>query len=133
MTASVRQGTGHRGRGTGVCRRENTTCAPFPVPCDLSNYNTPVEAVMETALIAQFRAIVGERHCISEPDQLLTYECDALTSFRVRPGLVVLPRSTEEVVQVVRLARAAGLPIVPRGSGTGLSGGALPVPGCGLL
>src|SRR6266576_3781652 len=77
---------------------------------------------METALIAQFRAIVGESHCISEPDQLLTYECDALTSFRVRPGLVVLPRSTEEVVQVVRLARAAGLPIVPRGSGTGLSG-----------
>jgi glycolate oxidase len=88
---------------------------------------------METALIAQFRAIVGERHCISEPDQLLTYECDALTSFRVRPGLVVLPQSTEEVVQVVRLARAAGLPIVPRGSGTGLSGGALPVPGCVLL
>jgi glycolate oxidase len=99
----------------------------------LWTYNTPVEAVMETALIAQFRAIVGERHCISEPDQLLTYECDALTSFRVRPGLVVLPQSTEEVVQVVRLARAAGLPIVPRGSGTGLSGGALPVPGCVLL
>jgi glycolate dehydrogenase FAD-linked subunit len=88
---------------------------------------------MEAGLIAQFRGIVGEQHCISEPDQLLTYECDALTSFRARPGLVVLPRSTEEVAQVVRLARAHGLPIVPRGSGTGLSGGALPVPGCILL
>ena len=85
---------------------------------------------META---RFASIVGEEHCISEPDQLLTYECDALTSFRARPGLVVLPGSAEEVVAVVRLARELGLPVVPRGSGTGLSGGALPVPGCILL
>jgi len=85
---------------------------------------------META---RFASIVGEEHCISDPDQLLTYECDALTSFRARPGLVVLPGSAAEVVEVVKLARTLGLPIVPRGSGTGLSGGALPVPGCILL
>src|SRR6266568_1329494 len=83
--------------------------------------------------IAKFSAIVGADHCISRPDQLLTYECDALTSFHARPGLVVLPASTAEVVEVVKLARAVRLPIVPRGSGTGLSGGALPVPGCILL
>src|ERR1700739_3405227 len=94
---------------------------------------TAVAVPVPQETIARFSAIVGESHCISEPDQLLTYECDALTSFRARPGLVVLPKSTEEVVQVVLLARAAGLPIVPRGSGTGLSGGALPVPGCVLL
>ncbi len=84
-------------------------------------------------LIARFAALVGPGNCISEPAELRTYECDALTSFRARPGLVVLPRSTDEVVEVVKLAHHAGLPIVPRGSGTGLSGGALPVPGCVLL
>ncbi len=95
---------------------ELRTAAPIPQP-----------------LITKFAAIVGADHCISRPDQLLTYECDALTSFHARPGLVVLPASTAEVVEVVKLARAVRLPIVPRGSGTGLSGGALPVPGCILL
>jgi glycolate oxidase len=81
------------------------------------------------ALIAQFAAIVGDRNCIWRPDQLRTYECDGLTSFRARPGVVVLPATREEVVEVVRLAHRERLPIVPRGSGTGLSGGALPIPG----
>jgi len=86
---------------------------------------SPLQEVVE-----KMTAIVGPGHCISDPAQLRTYECDGLTSFRARPGLVVLPRSTEEVVQVVRLAREAKLSIVARGSGTGLSGGALPVPDC---
>ncbi|HKE17632.1 MAG TPA: FAD-linked oxidase C-terminal domain-containing protein [Kofleriaceae bacterium] len=85
------------------------------------------------ALVARFAAVVGEAGCISDPAALRTYESDALTSFRASPGLVVLPRSTAEVVEVVKLACAGGLPIVPRGSGTGLSGGALPVAGCLLL
>jgi glycolate oxidase len=75
-------------------------------------------------------AVVDPRNCISDPAGLRTYECDGLTSFRVTPGLVVLPDSTEQVVDIVRIAREANLPIVARGSGTGLSGGALPVPGC---
>ncbi|MCU0683671.1 MAG: FAD-binding protein [Polyangiaceae bacterium] len=86
-------------------------------------------APLPDAVVARFAAIVGAEHCISRPEQLLAYECDGLTSFRVRPGLVVLPASTDEVVRVVKLAHAEGLPIVPRGSGTGLSGGAMPVPG----
>src|SRR5258706_4442144 len=78
-------------------------------------------------------AVVGERHCISDPWELRTYECDGLTRFRVAPGLVVLRGSTEEVAAVVRIAREADLPIVPRGAGTGLSGGGLPVPGCVVI
>ena len=78
-------------------------------------------------------AAVGEKNCIREAEQLRTYESDGLTSFRAMPGVVVLPASTEEVVQCVRIARDAGLPIVARGSGTGLSGGALPVAGCVLI
>jgi glycolate oxidase len=84
-------------------------------------------------LIARFAAVVGERYCYSKPEQLRTYESDGLASFRVTPGVVVLPASTEEVVGCVKVAREAGLPIVARGSGTGLSGGALPVPGCVLI
>src|SRR5207248_8165709 len=89
--------------------------------------------VISPELIARFGAAVGEKNCIREPEQLRTYESDGLASFRATPGLVVLPSSTEEVVACVRLAREAGLPIVARGSGTGLSGGALPVPGCVLI
>ena len=89
----------------------------------------PPAPPLSAALIARFTAIVGERNCIWKPDELRTYECDGLTSFRARPGVVVLPATRDEVVAVVKLAQREGLPIVPRGSGTGLSGGALPVPG----
>ena len=75
-------------------------------------------------------AAVGARNVISDPAELRSYESDALTSFRAQPTLVVLPASTEEVVAVMKLAREAGMPVVPRGAGTGLSGGALPTPGC---
>jgi glycolate oxidase len=78
-------------------------------------------------LVERLSRVVGERNCLHKPEQLRPYECDGLTSFRVRPGVVVLPATTAEVVEVVKLAYAAGIPIVPRGSGTGLSGGALPV------
>jgi len=84
----------------------------------------------ELALRDRFAAIVGERNAIVEAAELRTYESDALTGVRVRPRIVVLPASTEEVAAVVRLARLLELPIVPRGAGTGLSGGALPVEGC---
>ena len=84
-------------------------------------------------IIARFAAAVGEKNCIREPEQLRTYESDGLATFRATPGLVVLPASTEEVVKCVLLAREAGVPIVARGSGTGLSGGALPVAGCVLI
>src|SRR5438128_598876 len=90
-------------------------------------------AMISEAAIRSLRQAVGERNCITEPEQLRTYECDGLTSFRLTPAVVVLPETTAEVVEIVKVARAHGLPLVPRGSGTGLSGGALPVPGCVLV
>ncbi|HYV67214.1 MAG TPA: FAD-linked oxidase C-terminal domain-containing protein [Myxococcales bacterium] len=89
--------------------------------------------MISQAAIRSLQRAVGERNCITEPEQLRVYECDGLTSFRLAPSVVVLPGTTEEVAQVVRIAREHGLPLVPRGSGTGLSGGALPVPGCVLV
>jgi glycolate oxidase len=75
----------------------------------------------------ELAAAVGGGHCITDAAGLRTYECDGLTGERVRPLAVVLPRTTEEVAAAVRVARRHGWPIVPRGAGTGLSGGALPV------
>jgi glycolate oxidase len=80
-------------------------------------------------LVALVSEIVGPEHCIAEPSELRTYECDALTSLRLAPQMVALPRSTEEVARLMRLATEHGIPVVPRGAGTGLSGGALPVEG----
>ena len=81
----------------------------------------------QLAAAREFAAVVGEKHCLTDPAELRTYESDGLAGPRVRPLAVVLPASTAEVASVVRIARAHGLPIVPRGAGTGLSGGALPV------
>src|SRR5579864_4562857 len=92
----------------------------------------PVASGLPAGVAARLEAAVGEGHVFTRPEDLRTYECDGLTSFRERPGAVVLPGTTEEVAAVVRIARSAGVPVVPRGAGTGLSGGALPVPG-GIL
>ncbi len=77
-------------------------------------------------LIDRMRAVVGAGGVISEHNQLRTYECDGLAAFRVTPALVVLPETTEQVQGVVRVCHDEGVPFVARGSGTGLSGGALP-------
>ena len=73
--------------------------------------------------------IVGRDGVIVDEDRLLVYESDALTAYRHRPGAVVLPRTTAQVQGVVRAIARHGLPIVPRGAGTGLSGGALALGG----
>ena len=77
-------------------------------------------------LIPRMTEICGPDGVVSDPAELRTYECDGLTSHRVTPALAVLPRTAEQVAAVVRECAAAKVPFVARGSGTGLSGGALP-------
>ncbi|MGH9941851.1 MAG: FAD-linked oxidase C-terminal domain-containing protein, partial [Pyrinomonadaceae bacterium] len=76
-------------------------------------------------LSEKLRGVVGEGRVLSEPDELLVYECDGLTQHKHRPRAVVFPASTEEVAAVVRVLSEAGVSFAPRGAGTGLSGGAL--------
>ncbi|MBO3751299.1 FAD-binding protein [Streptosporangiaceae bacterium NEAU-GS5] len=78
------------------------------------------------AIAAAAREILTPESVITDPVRLRTYECDGLTHYRVSPGLVVLPETAEQVAAVVRLCVEHGVPFVARGSGTGLSGGALP-------
>ncbi len=78
------------------------------------------------ALAERCARLLGDDAVISDPVRLRTYECDGLTTHRATPGLVVLPGTAEEIAEIVRCCAAAGIPYVARGSGTGLSGGALP-------
>ena len=80
-------------------------------------------------ILERMRAVLGDNGLITRREQLLTYECDGLTNFRKLPEAVALPASADQVVEVVRICHAERIPFVARGSGTGLSGGALPVDG----
>jgi glycolate oxidase len=79
-------------------------------------------------LIRALRAIVGERYLLIDNEDKVVYEQDG-SIFQVMPEIVVLPANVEEVAAVVKTAKAANVPIVPRGSGTGLAGGAVPAEG----
>jgi glycolate oxidase len=82
---------------------------------------------MPRNLLDELTAIVGLEGIVLRDEELMVYECDGYTLERSRPEIVVLPLSTREVAAVVRLCNRYGVPFVPRGAGTGLSGGCLPI------
>src|ERR1041385_3537395 len=79
------------------------------------------------AIIEELRDIVGDENVLSEPDELLVYECDGLPQHKHLPRAVVFPNSTEETSEVLALLHDEGISFAPRGAGTGLSGGALAI------
>lgn len=81
--------------------------------------------MISEAVLAEVAGICGSDGVVAEPDRLLVYESDGLTAYRHRPAAVVLPRTTGELRAAVKALSARGLAIVPRGAGTGLSGGAV--------
>src|SRR5262245_43490861 len=85
---------------------------------------------MKTAkLIDRLRSVLGTGAVLASPSDLVGYECDAYTIEKNRPHDVVLPASTEQVVAVVKACRVANVPFLPRGAGTSLAGGCMPVGG----
>ncbi len=85
------------------------------------------------AIAQAFERVVGQANVVQRKEELLVYECDGLTSYRQRPALVVLPRTTEQVAEVVKICNRYQVPFIARGAGTGLSGGALPIENCVLI
>ncbi len=77
-------------------------------------------------LASRFREFLSAESVIDQPTSLAAYECDGLSAYREQPLLVLLPESTEQVQQVMRVCHEQRLPVVSRGAGTSLSGGALP-------
>ncbi|ATG44658.1 glycolate oxidase subunit GlcD [Phaeobacter piscinae] len=87
----------------------------------------------KAALASRLAAVLPDDALVQDPAETRAYECDALTAYKCPPMLVVLPRTTREVSDVLRICHAAGVPVVPRGAGTSLAGGALPTADCVIL
>jgi glycolate oxidase len=90
-------------------------------------------AVDRGALIARLAAILPEGGLITEAEGLRPYETDGFSGYRVLPSVVALPTDTAQVQAILKACNEMGAPVVARGAGTGLSGGALPYPGCVIL
>lgn len=97
---------------------------PLPDPSILSR---------KARILDRLRAILPHDAVIDAPAETRAYDCDALTAYRCQPLAAVLPRTTAEVSAVLRLCHKEGVPVVPRGSGTSLAGGALPTADCVVL
>ena len=83
--------------------------------------------------LSELRRIVGEKNVLTENEDLIPYSFDGTAAMKQMPGCVVFSTSTEQVSEVLKLANTAKTPVVTRGSGTGLSGGSLPVENCAVL
>ena len=97
---------------------------PLPDPSVLSR---------RAAIVAGLRAILPGDAVIDDPAETRAYECDGLAAYRCPPLAAVLPRTTAEVAAVLAFCHRQGVPVVPRGAGTSLSGGAMPTADCVIL
>jgi len=86
-----------------------------------------IDAARQRAVVAALRAFLPERAVLWREEDTRPYECDGLTAYRRVPMVVALPETEEQVQRVLKTCHAADVPVVPRGAGTGLSGGALPL------
>lgn len=89
--------------------------------------------VVDSKMVEALREIAGAEHVLVEREDVIPYGFDGTAALKARPGAVVFPHTTEEVARCVKLARERQVPVVTRGSGTGLSGGSVPIEGCLVL
>ncbi|QKT03801.1 FAD-binding protein [Ectothiorhodospiraceae bacterium 2226] len=92
------------------------------------DHSQPPPAGLAPEVLAGLRAALPAEALLSEPEELRPYECDGLSAYRALPGAVVLPQDLDQLRAVLRVCHAARVPVIARGAGTGLSGGALPRP-----
>src|SRR3954452_24379400 len=88
---------------------------------------------LSTAMLAGLNGIVGPTRVLTKPEDVIQYGFDGTAALKHRPEAVVFPRTTDDVSRCVKLAASAGVPIVTRGSGTGLSGGSVPSDGAMVM
>jgi len=84
-------------------------------------------------IVARLQSVLPPDAVIHDPHETRAYECDALTAYRCPPLAAVLPETTQQVSDILRICHDEGVPVVPRGSGTSLAGGALPTADCVIL
>ncbi|MDT8857136.1 FAD-linked oxidase C-terminal domain-containing protein [Paracoccaceae bacterium Fryx2] len=93
----------------------------------------PAILARKARIVERLLGVLPRDAVVDDPAETRAYECDALTAYRCPPLAAVLPRSTSEVAAVLRVCFEEGVPVVPRGSGTSLAGGALPTADCVIL
>ena len=93
----------------------------------------PAVVARKAELVSRLRAVLPGNAVIEDEVETRAYECDALTAYRCPPLAAVLPATTEEVSAVLKICHDLGVPVVPRGAGTSLAGGALPTADCVIL
>ncbi|HOZ94688.1 MAG TPA: FAD-binding protein, partial [Ottowia sp.] len=81
---------------------------------------------LQAQVVQALQAVLPAHSLLWTDEQTTPYECDGLTAYRQRPLAVALPDTAEQVREVLRVCHRLGVPVVARGAGTGLSGGALP-------
>ena len=86
----------------------------------------PAVLALKPRLVARLQEVLAPDAVIHDEAETRAYECDALTAYRCPPLCAVLPSTTQQVSDVLRICHEMGVPVVPRGSGTSLAGGALP-------
>jgi len=84
-------------------------------------------------IATDLRRIINSKNVLSNPDELRPFETDGLTAYRQMPLLVVMPETVEEVSQILKYCNENKVKVVPRGAGTGLSGGSMPLEDCVLM
>ncbi|HBJ85166.1 MAG TPA: glycolate oxidase subunit GlcD, partial [Verrucomicrobiales bacterium] len=86
--------------------------------------------MIDASFIQSLKEILDPERVLTSAEDIVPYSFDGTAALKQRPGAVVFPLSAEEVAECVRLARKRSVPVVTRGSGTGLSGGSVPLDGC---
>lgn len=104
-----------------------------PTASTADSVGTTSDHAVPGRLLAALAAVLPEDALLTRPEQLRPYECDGLSMYRQTPLAVALPHTAAQAQAVLRACHAAGMPVVPRGAGTGLAGGALPCAGGVLL
>ncbi|NCU94206.1 MAG: FAD-binding protein, partial [Burkholderiaceae bacterium] len=80
----------------------------------------------QAILVNALRPFLADDALLWQPEDTIPYECDGLAAYRKMPLAVALPENEGQVVNILKACKDLGIPVVPRGSGTGLSGGAMP-------
>ena len=94
--------------------------------------NALIDLLRQTRVVAALREFMRPEQVLFDSEDTLPYECDGLSAYRQVPMVVALPNTEEQVARILKTCYAMDVPVVPRGAGTGLSGGALPM-GDGVL
>ena len=84
-------------------------------------------SALQSKLVSALKPLLPEHALLWEPEDTIPYECDGLAAYRKMPLAVALPETEAQVAQILKICSDMQIPVVPRGSGTGLSGGAMPI------